>query len=702
MADNGVRQLLPDLTPGSLDKEFQEFEGAHYSHKVKMTESWDFYMSRQWPAQLAQEIINRGQFPLVINKVYPAIQAMLSFLTAERPSYTFLPQGREDINLAWIHEEVGKWVWERSRAHSHFTRCILEMLVTGIGWMQVFVDPRWGTPRLRRIPAMDVFPDPSSQSILCDDGAGTYIRKVVTPRAAIKMWPEHAEEILKAPRMTRPVYSNSFKYQTETSAQQSGVGILTARGDYYRREDVPIQEEMIQILERHATTMVEALKVRHKGGQSYTIRKDRLGEFMEGVAEPRDWEVSFDFQVVQRQNAHIYGSDFFLEEAIYPTETPLLTPFMDNFMDNPMPEGEVEHLKGLSMERNKRRSLLIHHATTSSNSKWLVQDGSTPEKEFENKAGRPGAVLYWRRGYEKPEPVYPLPLPEVLHYLEQQSDRDIQEVSGSFGISQGDPKEAPQRWGSLLAMDEYGGRRPALKQRQMDDALSALGQSTLDLCQVTMTEEQVIRVVGADGRARQTLLNSGNGEQVWNDVSKGKWTVIVKGASTAPSNREARFMKALEMKREGIYDDIAVLKYMDDPEADQIIQRKSALAQAAQQNDAMGKKIEEMTGQLKNAEQMVLALQRQLSQEKATKEIDAKVAETRAQLKSIIAIAKGHEQLRARAADQMLRETMQDQRLQQQEQGLMLREAEAAQAEAVRESMAPQGQGNALVEGGAL
>jgi len=690
-----LRALVPELSVGDIDTEFREFEAAHSSHKIKMAESFDFYMGRQWHYAQAADLLARGQFPLVINKVYPAIQSMLAYLTAERPAYIYLPHSRAHLELASIHNQVGRWIWDRSNGNSHLTRCVLDMLVAGVGWMQVYIDPRTRKPKIRRIPTMDVYADPASQGMLCEDASAIYIRKIVTKRELSRLYPEWAQDIKLAPTAQRPVFTNSFNYQTPLSAG-STTGLVTASGDPWRREDVMIREDLVQALERYSRTMVTTYRVTERAsGKVHTVLESDFSKFMSDVQEPGAFIFEPQVDIFIRQTNSITNTGIVMEDLVWPMDVCPLVPFFDNHMDNPMSEGEVENFKGLSMERNKRRSLIIHNATTSSNSKWILQEGSTPPNEFENKASVPGAILYWRKGYEKPEPVFPLPMPEVLHYLEAQSDKDLQDISGIWGIQQGDPKAAPNHLGALLALDEYGARRPALKQRQMDDSLSQLGQVVLNLSQMTMREEEVLRLVGPDGREAQLLVNANDGERIWNDISMGEWTVICKGGSTLPSNREAKLQKALEMKREGIYDDIAVLKYVDDPESSEIIERKSIMAQMAQQNQQLQQSVEQMGGQLSNMEQMVQALQRELAKVKATEEINSTVVEVRERLKAIREIAAVKANAGAMEAQRMLGHLQREVALSQREDSMAQQEAESATRMGVLETLqqqAPQSQ----------
>ncbi|NIS72275.1 MAG: hypothetical protein GTO12_26105, partial [Proteobacteria bacterium] len=74
------------------------------------------------------------------------------------------------------------------------------------------------------------------------------------------------------------------------------------------------------------------------------------------------------------------------------------------------------------------------------------------------------------------------------------------------------------------------------------------------------------------------LLNSELTEEdaikVVENLHNYRWDLKVTAGSTLPSNRIAKLEYALEMRREGIYDDEAVLKYSDDPNAEEVLQRK--------------------------------------------------------------------------------------------------------------------------------
>jgi hypothetical protein len=607
--------------------EYNDYSASARQHKAKYQESYDFYNGRQWPKEWADQLVARGQFPLVVSKVYPIIQQMLSTITANRPQYKFFPRNEDDRDLARAQAEAASYIWDRSNGDMHFSRAVRDMLVGGIGHVLLNVDRFSGEPRFKRINPLDVFVDPASEELDFSDAASIIIRKVVTKRSAIRSMPEHEELIKMAPVADRETYSKEF------ASNQSG--IYSSNNDLLHREDVSIVEDQIELLERYARETIRNVIVTDPSGQPYTMSEKQFEEWYQTVEDPEAFQIGYDYKEIIRvtqtiSNREVLG-DYIIPSGIYP-----IISFVDNHNDNPYPEGEVEHIKGLSMERNKRRSLMIHNATTSSNSKWLVEDGSIDEGEWENNSSVPGAVLKYRQGFTPPQPIFPQQIPQALMNLEDRADRDMEYVTGIYSVMQGDAASAPATYKATLAMDEYGARRIKLKMRQVGLALGQLGRCVMKFNQMFLTSPKILQIIQQDGKEGSIMINTKDPESgnLFNDLSRGDYDVIVREGSTLPTNRMAHLEMALDLFKYGIYDDIAVMKKLDDPDIDEIIERKSQLSQVAQQNEGLQKANQEMEGKVKNLSQQVEALMRQIRVEKSTKQIDAKVVETRAKLNS--------------------------------------------------------------------
>ena len=88
-------------------------------------------------------------------------------------------------------------------------------------------------------------------------------------------------------------------------------------------------------------------------------------------------------------------------------------------------------LIGKQQEINKSHQLMIHNANLASNLRWIYEEGSVPEAEWEAYSSAPGALLKYRSGFSPPTPVQPLPINNAFFTTVQQGKTDM-EYSSNF------------------------------------------------------------------------------------------------------------------------------------------------------------------------------------------------------------------------------------------------------------------------------
>jgi hypothetical protein len=131
------------------------------------------------------------------------------------------------------------------------------------------------------------------------------------------------------------------------------------------------------------------------------------------------------------------------------------------------------------------------------------------------------------------------------------------------------------------------------------------------------------------------LVDEYSGEVIsrFNDLSVGKYDVIVVAGSTLPSNRWALLQEYKDWYQAGVIDDIEVLKKTDIFDKEGVMQRKSMLMQAMQQNEQLTQTVEEINAQVKQLSQELLDKEKQLEMAKFTSKLDAELAKIRAEQK---------------------------------------------------------------------
>tara|TARA_R110000737_G_scaffold192392_3_gene213764 strand:- start:992 stop:2008 length:1017 start_codon:yes stop_codon:yes gene_type:complete len=271
---------------------------------------------------------------------------------------------------------------------------------------------------------------------------------------------------------------------------------------------------------------------------------------------------------------------------------------------------DVRFVKPIQEYINKLTSLIIAHASSSTNTKLLIPRGSMDRKQLEEEWSRAGTgVIEYDPELGQPIVAGPIPLPNELYKNKEDAKSSIYHILGIHPLSQGDPGSAPQTFKGTVAIDEYAQRRIKSKLDDIDEMLNQVARSVVQLIQQTYTDEKVIRLMKPDGRTSQATLNKPiyddfTGEILGrvNDVTIGKYDLIVVSGSTMPSNRWARFDYYMQLYQAGIIDQIEVLEQTEVADTEGVLERTSIIGKQQQQIQQLEQELQRIKGDLQTSE----------------------------------------------------------------------------------------------------
>ena len=258
--------------------------------------------------------------------------------------------------------------------------------------------------------------------------------------------------------------------------------------------------------------------------------------------------------------------DKLIVDYIKPIEFYPIIPLMNHHDRNPFPQSDVRLVKGLQEYINKVRSLIIAHASSSTNVKLLIPRGSVDKRNLEQEWAKAGtAVVEFDPELGQPIVAGPVPLPNELYNNEREAKADIERILGIYALMQGDQGGSPQTYKGTIALDEFGQRRIRSKKDDTEGFLNQLGRVIVQLAQWVYTEEKTIRIIQPnrspkDVEVNQLVFDDFSNEILGriNDITVGKYDIQVVSGSTMPSNRWARFEYYKELFSMGVIDQTAV------------------------------------------------------------------------------------------------------------------------------------------------
>tara|TARA_R100000458_G_C8274211_1_gene249137 strand:+ start:1072 stop:3408 length:2337 start_codon:yes stop_codon:yes gene_type:complete len=721
-------------------KQFVEETQDLWKKYAKHREEWadaahedrEFRLGKQWTQEQEETLKARGQAPIVVNRIHPAVETAKAMLTSRRPAFRVSPREDSDNKIANVFNGMLSYMYDVSDGESQMRQIIDDYYVCGIGYAMLYHNPMMdngkGEVCFHSLDPMDVFVDPNSKDRFFDDAENIIVSKKFTKEQAAELYPmyetaiknatsEHAGHDEQYPitqsakvkgimfpqdtdtadldkeyvrgyeryskvrgdmiRVFEKFSGKEFIYMPDemeayvnTKAYLYGNQVLTTAGQVQeavmdqkkkqtanqkiqsgeinekidkRREELEVffQEKELEL--REALDNGDIIPERYH----LELEKTREGleaelvqmyqqlaatakhlEHIDSVA-PTNYaeliEMGF-IELIPIQETRIKYSVVIGDKKLYDRVLPIdkypIVPFMNIHTRTPYPTSDVRMVKGLQEYINKIRSLIIAHATTSTNMKVLIPAGSVDMAEFEEKWAQPGVGIEVDFDMGQPVVAAPTPLPNELYQNEITAKADIDHQLGLYEMMMGNTSAAPQTYKATISLDEFGQRKMKSKMADIEAGLRRLGTLAIPMMQSLYTVEKVFRIVEPNNSMTEYAINKrlfdkkGNEISRFNDISVGKYDVVVVTGSTLPTNRYAELEFYMEAFKTGIIDRQEVLKKTEIFDMEGVLQRVDMIAQLQQQLKQAQELIKDLQGDKQTRDRENVNLKQKVEVEK--------------------------------------------------------------------------------------
>ena len=655
----------------------------------KKRESWashaqedrEFRLGKQWTADQKRILEERGQAALVVNRIHPAVEAAKALITANKPQFRVSPREDSDNKVAQAMNGLLEYIWQISEGNSVLRRIVDDYYVTGMGCALVYIDPMMdmgkGEVCIHDVDPLDVYIDPNSRSPLADDAENIIISRLYTKDQAKALYPMYEKAIKNASSeehiSDRPSTGREDNGETtwpETTDTMTianfGESDEYIRGyeryypvmiDHYRvfesfngNEDLLTDEEYEAYLkqpaweiqgqivtdEEQARAIIEQVEAMYQ----QMVEQGRQQGRVDLPKKPKIAQLTFqdlvdngliDVVVVptKRIKQCVIMGDKHLYSRILPIDKYPIVFFMNQHTRTPYPMSDVRMVKGMQEYINKTRSLIIAHATTSTNTKILIPSGSVDMREFEQKWAQPGVAIEVDFDQGQPTPVQPTPLPNELYSNENTAKNAIDHQLGLYEMTMGNSAVAPNTYKATVSLDEFGQRKMKSKLADIEAGLNRLGMLVIPIMQQLYTTQKMIRLIQPNNSIdeytiNKKLVDDKSGEiKVLNDITVGKYDVVVVTGSTMPTNRMAQLEMYMDAYEKGIIDKQEVLKKTEVFDMQGILQRTDLIQQLQQQLEQATETIKSMQGDLQTREREVYHAKMKAEIEKTKSDLKA-------------------------------------------------------------------------------
>jgi hypothetical protein len=630
---------------------FNEYSEKRRVWAEHAQEDQEFRLGKQWTTEQRNTLEARGQAPIVVNRVHPAVETAKALLTANKPGFRVSPREDSDNKVAQVFNGMLEYVWHISEGTTVLRQIVDDYYVCGVGFGLVYQNPIMddgkGEVCVKDIDPLDVYVDPNSRHRMFDDAENIIISRMFTRDQAKKM---------------HPMYEKAIQNATSSQFSDRPVTDRADDGETAFPEEIETREstDYIRGYERYYKEIVDKFRVFEKfSGKEYIFNDKQFESYMarpvwmvnnkpvleeeivkkmsakgmmvqeSNMAELLQKQM---FEVVQIRIPRVIQCVVMGDKYLYSRELPVehypIIPFMNLHTRTPYPMSDVRLVKGLQEYINKIRSLVIAHATTSTNAKVLIPEGSVDMKEFEEKWARPGVGIAIDFSEGQPVTVQPTPLPNELYKNEADAKSDIDHQLGLYELMMGNSGAAPQTYKATIAIDEFGQRKIKSKQADIEAGLERMAMVAIPLMQQLYKTEKVMRITNPNNSMSEYVINKRlydekTGEiKVFNDIAVGKYDITVVTGSTLPSNRYAQLELYTDAYKNGIIDRQEVLKKTEVFDMEGVMQRTDIISKMENQIKQQQEELKKLKGDLQTRDRESINLRKKVEVEKFKANLD--------------------------------------------------------------------------------
>ena len=690
---------IPDEVQESIEL-LTEYNNLREIWAVKFQESIEFRAGAQWSQDERDILEQRGQAPIVVNRIHPIVETAKSLLTYNSPEFRSSAREDSDRDTAKVFSDLFAWMWDQSSGNEELKKIVDDYYVGGMGIMHIYQDPMAdlgkGEVFLKSINPLDVYIDPNAKDVYARDAAHILVVKYITDEQAMQIYPDFMDIIEDADsaidndeevpatdlaategqifntdedtnyhtkrkyieRYTKEMhtYYNVYEPFSQKEYLFNAEEYQEYKDTYYMRltkatgeevfiSDENAKEELLEVIEDYgpifhfelpdpeiddAGNMIPQSPVKVSGMEdedaipgSTTVITPLTAEEMIGMENIMVNKIE---KCCVKLTATV-GNNL-LYTRILPTEDYPIIPLMNIHHRNPFPESDVRLYRPLQEYINKIRSLIIAHASTSTNVKLLIPRGSADLRQIEEEWSRAGtSVIEFDAELGAPIVAGPVPLPNELYKNEADAKYDLEYGFGIFELMQGSGMNSPSTYRGTLVVDEFGQRRIKSRRDDIENFLNQCAKVAVPLMQQIYTEEKVVRLVQPNGLEKEERFNffkeMDNGDvERFHDVTIGRYDVKVVSGSTLPTNRMAMLNTYMQMYQAGLIDQVEVLKKSELVDIDGVMQRSGQMLQMQQQMQMMQEELKKVKGDLQTATREELHAKKRLEVEKFSSDLD--------------------------------------------------------------------------------
>lgn len=542
----------------------------------KWSDYYNMFRGKQWKDKQPSY-----RHAVVINMVFQTIQSIVPIMTDVKPKFEFIATEPSDYDLANIINEISEWDWSRYNWSQQLVEVIYDSHFFGTGLSKIYFDPQGengiGSICYESTDPFYNFPDPNASD--CNKKCDYYIYAEPMDLSKIKeMFPEKGKFV----KADLGSFNQLDKSDPKSVRYVSPSPPLLVND--IDSTDAPKQNDKCLLI----TCFLKDEEIEEKEEK----KLDEMGNEQLGYVQTKKYPQGRLIQIAS--NIVLRDEENFMESGEFPYQR------LINYINPRQFWGisEVEQLESPQKMFNRLVSFAMDVTMLMSQPIWLVD--TTAGIDTDNLTNRPGLIVEKNPGTEVRRETGVGLQPHVLAIIDRLRTW-FDSISGANDITRGIRPEGVNAALAIQELQQAAQTRIRLKSRNLDAYLQDLGRHYLQLIMQYYSIPRIVRITNRENAQLQDYFkfyidtNEENKKtakisryqyspdhkqyfegQVEEKEITGNFDVKVTTGSSLPFSKAEKESRLLNLFDRGIIDAEEVLKNLDYPNYQALLQRLMA------------------------------------------------------------------------------------------------------------------------------
>jgi len=546
-------QKMMELARKNWDRYNESIHRGHdrYQKQAELCENFYLGGGRQWDEDTKKALESDGKPWLEENIIFSTINTVIGYQTQSRMDIAYKPREIDDQGISDILSKLSMFIVDQNRFPWLESQVFSDGLIQQRGFYDVRMDFNeniYGDIKITTLDPLDVIPDPDAKSYDPNDWADVMVTSWMSfddikETYGLSVWRKLQQFIQDEPdfgtsdhtteRNKFGTINNYSAYYVDTTGIQHAK--LVSR-QYWKLQN---RSFFLDLESGDLTPVPDNMKPQ----EAKQLARDTGAEVIKRVSKRVRWVVS--------------TKDIALHDEWSPYDTFTIIPFFPYFRRG-VTIGLVDNLIKTQEMLNKVYSQILHTVNTTANSGWIVEEAvltNMDVEDLESTGSQTGLVLEHKAGRPAPTKIEPNTVPTGLKDLVTSGVDLIRLISGVSETFQGG--KGPEVSGTAI---QSRVQQAAIQLAAPIDNLfrtrNMVAEKMLNLIQSFYTEERTLVITGSndEGQEKQeeVVINKEGPEGLINDVSVGKYDVVIADVPTQITFQNAQFSQAIEMRKFGV------------------------------------------------------------------------------------------------------------------------------------------------------